>query len=294
MRHFAKSTNLPMFRQRCIDQYTDILKMNPRIDAGHSINHVLIVEKHAREALNEWVGTGKETVPTDVRLRMEMACLLHEVGDHKFGDTGESKDAVQGEILDKVLYDYPEYGQAMKQDIIRMIDYCSASKWGDVTPPGCQTYQLIPRWADRLEATGIIGLVRCLTYTYSKRDSGQVLCSETDDFPTTLDELEMIAPYERFELYGKGISSTSAFGHLMDKIRHIDGSRVLVRGLAQKLNNEQKIIDRFIIDYTVNDDKRFDIGWLLSQLDQTVYATETMQLKELQCVLRSENCKWIK
>jgi HD superfamily phosphodiesterase len=116
---------------------------------------------HLRESLN---------VPLDVRIRVEIAGLLHEYGDHKLcSDGARTRDEVLGDVLDRVASDYTKYTEEFKNDVIRMIDLCSASKWGDTIPENTKLYQLIPRWSDRHEATGAIGIARCLIYNYNKR-----------------------------------------------------------------------------------------------------------------------------
>ena len=117
------------------------------------------------------------------------------MGDNKFkdGQIKETKKQVLTPVLDRVFQDYPEYSEEMREDIINMVDYCGAATWGDRIPPDSKLYQLITRWADRLEATGIIGLIRTMTFSYIKRAT-YPLCRDEDEFPTTLEELENFAP----------------------------------------------------------------------------------------------------
>jgi hypothetical protein len=299
-----------IYAQRCIAEYQAIVNANPKIDSGHSVNHVCKVESLTSEALGEYLNnvnqvhaTFDEThdkpigkyIPKDVILRVKAASFLHEVGDSKFDDgTIKTKEQLISEILDRVFHDYPNYSNEMRQDIINMIDYCGTTKWGNRIPNDCMMYQLIPRYADRVEATGIIGIIRTITFSYSKR-SNHPLCREEDEFPTTMDELNKIAPPERWQKYTTGNKrSVSGFSHYLDKIVHINGDDVPIQCLKQKLDQGQAIIKQFILDFTNVHGKKFDIDAILNQIDHQVYSLEVAEMKEIQRVLRQEGSKWIK
>jgi len=300
---------------RCVEEYNQICLQNPKIDAGHSVNHVKKVEKLTSKALYQYVfETRKRSeileyikekfngdvscldIPVDVILRMEAASLLHEVGDSKFADGSikKSKSETIGQVLDRVFFDYDDYTLEMRQDIINMIDYCGASVWGDRVPPNSKVYQLIVRWADRLEATGIIGIIRTMTFSYVKRAT-YPLARDDDEYPTTMTELEQMAPQSRWLSYSSGKKpSGSGFSHYLDKIIHISGDDVPIPYLRDLLNENQKIVKQFVIDFTNIHNKQFDIDWILSQIDHDIYNVEVKQLKEMQQVMKVEGCKWIK
>jgi len=185
------------YKIRCAEAYRKIEEENPKIDAGHSVNHVKMVENLTSEALGELlemiyngVHRGKSNsdltswlanhpieslnTPQDVNLRVSVASLLHEVGDRKTIKDGSKtpKADIIAVILNEIFNDYPYYSEEMADDIINMVDLCSASKWGDRIPEETKLYQLLPRWADRQEATGMIGIIRCLLYSFSKMDKG--------------------------------------------------------------------------------------------------------------------------
>ena len=268
---------LDIVHQRCVDEYHSIVSCNPKIDAGHSVNHVIKVESWTSRAINEflemiknndnsllkndtWTREGLE-FPSDVLFRIKIASLLHEVGDSKFSSSStpggqaadinginttiiKTKEELISDIVTRVLIDYSLYSSDMVSDIITIIDLCSASNWGNRIPDGTKLYQLIPRWADRVEATGYIGIIRTLLYSYKKIDS-QPLCLELDEFPTTVKELYEFAPYSRWELYTlHNKKSVSGYSHFLDKIIHINGNDVPVPALRDELNNGQLIIIR--------------------------------------------------
>lgn len=325
----AKSNpSLDIIHQRCIDEYNKIVCSNPKIDAGHSVNHVIKVETWTSRAIHEFLEIVKTNdnsslridkrtnddldFPSDVLYRIKIASLLHEVGDYKFDRSSSSilssdnvsntaaktfvktKEELISEILSRVLYDYSLYSLEMVNDIITIIDLCSASKWGNRIPEGTKLYQLIPRWADRLEATGYIGIIRTLLYTYKKMDT-QPLCLDTDDFPSSVHDLHELAPYSRWELYTlHNKKSVSGYSHFLDKIIHINGDDVPLPILREELNKRQLIIQSFVLEFVIKNNKRYDIDELLANTDGSVYGTEVSELRRMQQELREQNCRWIK
>lgn len=301
---------------RCIHEYYMIVSANPNIDAGHSVNHVIKVEELTFQALNQYYSMIENSDPTlrlwatrfyagdqnclkmpkNAVLRIMIASLLHEVGDIKFEDKSikKPKADIIGEVVTRVLHDYNNYNDKLKTDIINMIDYCSASTWGNKIPENSKLYQLICRFADRLEATGYIGIVRTMTFAYTKR-STYPLCRDEDEFPTTLEELDIMAPDSRWQLYSSGKKpSESGFAHYLDKIVHISGNDVPIPFLRDALNEGQNIVKQFVIDFTTKNNKQFDIDWVIDHLDPEIYNVEVNQIKEMQRVMRNEGSKWIK
>jgi hypothetical protein len=298
----------------CVAEYDAIVRRNPNIDAGHSVNHVITVENWTFRGLaqllndkslrlEEWADTYNGCdrsclqVAKDAVLRVMVASLFHEIGDGKFADGKVDKPKKQliFEALTRVFDDTDICTDEFKTDIYNMIEYCGASTWGNRIPPNVRIYQLIPRWADRLEATGVIGLARTMTFSYSKRKTGYPICRDEDEFPTSLAELEQMAPESRWERYSTmNQRSISGLAHLLDKIKHICGKDVPIPVLRDALNEGQRIVKQFIIDFTVVNGKKFDIDWIVNRLDPKIYTVEIAQLLEMQTVLPQEGCKWIK
>jgi HD superfamily phosphodiesterase len=175
---------LSSYRERCLKEYQLFIEGNSAVDVGHDMNHVIKVERLSSQALQQYIDGDRDDyqcwldvhsqksldMPFDVTVRLEIAGLLHEYGDHKLSvDRIKTRDEILGDVIDRIASDYSKYTEEFRNDVIRMIDLCSASKWGDIVPENTKLYQLIPRWSDRQEATGAIGLARCLIYNYSKR-----------------------------------------------------------------------------------------------------------------------------
>ena len=101
--------------------------------------------------------------------------------------------------------------------IVQMISWVSSSKNGDNILEECngKEYLLIPRYADRLEALGIIGLERTLNYTLHK---GNPLFIVTTPNPRiTIEEIYTSkVTHTRYESYSG--TSVNMIYHFYDKL----------------------------------------------------------------------------
>ncbi len=288
---------LSIYAQRALQHYEKIAADNGA-DVGHCSNHVIKVTEAAVEATRYSIANQLLSTyyPNDVVLRVEVACILHEAFDSKIWkknlDVYESQ-TILFNILDKVFDGYTGYRQTcdisepceVAEDIYYMIDYCSTAKWGDRLPSRFHKYQLIPRWADRTESIGVIGIAR--TLLYSKSIPGYPLCRNESDFPTTFEELDRVSPVQRFINYTNGQKSPSAFDHILDKLVHIKASPECLPYFKQIFDSGSQIVRQFAIDFTVKHNRKFDIDWIINNLDSTVYA------KEIEALRKIPNDPWI-
>lgn len=176
---------------------------------SHGIEHIVRVFCHGANALQY------EDIYDKTKIKILLACINHDVGDHKFslGNSGE-------ETLMSALRQIP-LGYLTESDIddIRiMIDLVSSSKYGDSIPyfVGDRLWMLIPRHADRLEAVGFEGVKRC--YTYSK-GKGMPLWNDQTPIPSSLEEIGLVATEERYKAY-RG-NSVTMIDHYYDKLFHV-------------------------------------------------------------------------
>jgi uncharacterized protein len=176
------------------------------VDRCHGIDHALTVRAHAQRACN-FVMLGPAQVAA-----IELAALLHDADDRKFFSISVD--------LDNAKAICRQVAPHLEVDVIRMISRVSFSKNGNTIDPALPAWLLIPRWCDRIEATGKIGIWRC--YVFSM-ESGRPLMSPEDRLPRSREELEELASPERYEIYlkTKGTCSTSFIGHFYDKILHL-------------------------------------------------------------------------
>lgn len=178
------------------------------IDGGHGFDHAVRVEYNVKRAL--------ESDPThqldeDTRLAVRLAALLHDADDRKFFPENSDYENAR-RILKEIGFPKPE-------EVIRMISLVSASKNQNYQDPETERdspWLYYPRWADRIEAIGLIGIARCYAYTKFKN---MPLFTEETPRVRTMEDLERVAPKSRFEAYeGK---SESMVDHYYDKLIHL-------------------------------------------------------------------------
>lgn len=185
-----------------IERLRDILERN-HVSPCHGIEHAKQVMAHAQLALDA-VNYG---ITDEQKEAVLLAALLHDADDGKFFATHTNN-----ENLRTVLVDKPE---EFVELVVQMVNWVSASKNGDNIPDQAigKDWMLIPRYADRLEAIGMIGVKRCFIYTTNK---SQPLYTEQTPRPRTEEELWEIASEERYQAYSG--SSASMIDHFYDKL----------------------------------------------------------------------------
>ena len=116
--------------------------------AGHGFDHVLRVLRSARQIQLE-VG-GEETI-------VDLAALLHDIGDAKFNDGVEKSAEMAREILGQL-----EVPQDVIDHVAHIVDNLSYRKGDDAKALSLEGQ--IVQDADRLDALGAIGIVRTIEY----------------------------------------------------------------------------------------------------------------------------------
>ena len=170
-----------------------------------------------------------------VTLAIRLAALLHDVDDHKyFPTTSTSPESYQNAraIMASLgaAMNTPETQQLVtttieeiKEFVIIMIDLVSCSTHGNSVPEyivqGSLFHYLIPRWSDRLEAVGVIGVVRCYQYNKAKK---QPLYGPLSPRATSVEEVWRLATPDMLEDYiSRGGTSNDMISHYYDKLLHI-------------------------------------------------------------------------
>jgi hypothetical protein len=180
-----------------------------KIDASHGMLHFLAVLQNVIEALNvtELLITDRE------KLLVKLASLMHDIDDHKYFPENLNFENARKILTDPVVRSIDGLTDDEITKILAMIDLVSSSKHGDAIPLGTPEWYVYPRYADRLEAIGVVGVKRTYEYTVSKK--GKLFTPDTQK-ATTEDELWDIATIKRYTEYnGK---SVSMIDHFYDKL----------------------------------------------------------------------------
>ncbi len=201
-------------------------------DPAHDLVHSLCVGEHAMCACTlEGSMDGSELVYTpEQSFWIICAALLHEVDDRKLYNTTDYANARK--LLSDCMIDH--------EPIIMMISLVSCS--GNRNESDHPSWMLVPRWCDRLEALGNIGIYRCYMYTLSQNRP-----LSTPETPIAHDRIELfqIATAERFANY-TGVSS-SMLDHYYDKLLHLNvstGNKYIDEMMTARLE--------IMIDYCIN------------------------------------------
>lgn len=230
----------------CIKEVTKLF--NPNIDTEHhGISHALEVMRHAAGALENSNFKNDDCIELCVLL----AALLHDVDDRKIFTTSKSKQNAS-DILDKILLSkyptiYNYQTKNVKKTILEMIELVSCSSNGNnmkgITPTN--EWKLYPRWADRLEALGFIGIERCLGYSIDKKRPIDV---KNTPHPSTRNTLHQTITSERFDKYMKNKESDSFLDHFYDKLLHLkNGFQTNNRYFLDEVTKRHEDMENFIL-----------------------------------------------
>ena len=151
-----------------------------------------------------------------------------------------------------------------------MVDLVSSSKNGDTIPDSIKNekWMLIPRYSDRLEAMGLIGISRC--YQYSKTTNNPLYLPSNSEFktptarPKSEEEIWEVATPERYKQYtGK---SVSMIDHYYDKLlrctffpvknyhfdKHCKERRQVLIDFILYFSNKEDFNDKDVLDFIEN------------------------------------------
>lgn len=166
---------------------------------------------------NNAIACHEPPLSTTQALQVQVASLLHDVDDSKyFPDNCNYENAcaiLQEASVPAELHD----------DILEMIQLVSCSANGNYVPQSIldteNYYKLIPRWSDRLEAAGAVGVVRCYHYN---QENGRPLSSPLSPRARTAKQVWDYATPERFQKYqDSGGASIDMISHYYDKLLHV-------------------------------------------------------------------------
>lgn len=243
-----------MYIERVLRETEAFYKANPQIKESHGLSHAMVVHGHAVQAIacSAFPPLSTTTATTTTAMmEIEVAALLHDVDDRKYFPKQDKENNTKQEwtMTNKVTtMNTSENFQSNKANeealfnakqicrkadipiesvtrILTMIKWVGCSENGNSVPTEVATtglyHWLIPRWADRLEAVGSIGVVRCYQYTL---EHDRPLWSDVSPRATTEEEVYRLATPDRFEAYvfsTRGGTSNDMISHYYDKLLHI-------------------------------------------------------------------------
>ena len=227
---------------------TQFYEDNPHIGPSHGLPHVMAVHNHATNAIESHNNNNNDAIdgtrPLSAKIsdttgmEIRVAAMLHDADDTKFFPPGD-KDKGQPPKKSNAINNLPNARNICESAgvpsesisrILQMILWTGCTENGNSIPPEIEVsghyHLLIPRWSDRLEAVGRIGVIRCYQYN---REVGAPLWKEDDlyDSPRPMSEEEIwkLATPERFQNYlsekKKGKDGSSMISHYYDKLLHI-------------------------------------------------------------------------
>jgi len=204
------------------------------ISICHGITHAKKVLENAINALD----TSSYNINNIEKEYVLLASLLHDADDRKFFPSH-----LQNENLRNVLYDKSD---EYVDFVIYLVNMVSCSKNGDTILESVigKEWQLIPRYADRLEAIGIIGIERCFIYN---KKINMKLFTENTPRPKTEEEIWKIASIERYSKYnGK---SDSMIDHYYDKLLRSTYFPIRNEYFDNECNIRRKQLIHFILKF---------------------------------------------
>lgn len=208
--------------EQVMPEITSVMKGFP---PSHNLRHVLTVSLHTLLAID----SHGQQMPWFRVLTLNLGALLHELGDAKL------KKYLPQELQTQVSKEDPyqlvkailkKHAGFLTDDVVTCVKLASTSTSGFVVPPELPIEFTYPGDADRLEAIGHIGILRCFQYTTEEKRPLYV--DETARCKTREDVLKVATP-ERFESYlmlrAEGKTSLSLMDHVYDKLLHVHKMR---------------------------------------------------------------------
>lgn len=262
-----------------------ILSSRKDICMSHDIDHMFTVYKNSAFVLSKDDNLSK--LPYNIKRNIKLAAILHDIDDKKFFPNNTNNDNARyiinicrkytnlNEKISHISVDNTSFADFMtyisnnyqkiydankslfeisfddEDEIIRMIDLVSTSNYGNFIPDYLikenKLWMLIPRWCDRLEALGNIGIYRCYQYNKSKK---MPLYLDSTKYTISLEELRtVIAPPDRFKKYNG--NSLSMIDHFYDKLLHLKvttGIPILDNEMEKRMKN----IENFCLEFGKN------------------------------------------
>lgn len=210
-------------------------------DKSHDFSHVMAVLSHVQRMVLHH--PEPKLVPEQAE-NLNLAALLHDLDDRKFFPGHKNYENARGVLRQLFPSDWFRI-----ENIVYIISLVSTSSNGNSAPmDDSNLWMLYPRFADRLEAIGQIGVERCRQYSLHVN---RPLFTANTPRCTTEEELWKVATPERFQNYLKVKESESMISHFYDKLLHICSPEPLKLLNNPYLNAEAEARHRYMVNYVL-------------------------------------------
>jgi len=230
----------------------DIYKfyMNNPICPSHNYEHISrLLDMVENISLKEY-NTGMHE-PLLVQYLVFLATALHDVDDAKFFPDNHNYENARMFLKETGLKD-DEVAL-----VIEMISCVSSSVNGDSVPEKAKKHEwfLFPRYVDRLDAIGLTGIHRCITYAINK---GNPFYLNQTPRVKTEEELWKIATLERYQKYnGK---SPSVIDHFYDKLLRLADFETDSEYIQSQKKESKQVMIKFVLEFGQGKIKTFSDG----------------------------------
>lgn len=206
---FNNNMNEDIIIYRAIGHLDELLKTH-NVDVSHGIEHAKKVEEHTHKALSY-----SNLRDTNKRLAIRLAALLHDADDRKFFPNNKNYENARY-IIEIVLPTQKD----IQKHVISLIDMVSFSKNGNsLFGTDIPEESLYPCIADRCEALGKRGIVRCYQYTIHVN---RPVYTENTVRCTSVEDIRKISTQKRLNIYLQKKESDTMIDHFYDKLCHLN------------------------------------------------------------------------
>lgn len=245
-----------------MDKYIELLTIiltDNDVCTSHGIEHAIAVMNNANKALPYYQLNENES-----KLVL-LGALLHDADDKKFFPNNDNYNNLRN-IMSQCNNTNEEI-----EIVVRMVDLVSSSKNADNIPTDVPEWYLIPRYADRIEAIGLVGIQRC--YQYNK-SSGSELYIPSTIVPLSESHIYEIASIERYNAYlGK---SKSMIDHYYDKLIRLTFFPIRNEYFDKECETKRKPLIDFLLHFKncMQTNGKFTDDDVIFFLDSIIFKTD--------------------
>ena len=231
---------------KIIKEVNETREENKKIDESHGLHHGLIVCCNVSKALEH-----NSNINDRQKLLVKLAALLHDIDDHKYFPDNHKFENARKILNNSNIQKIDDLTDNEVATILLMIYLVSSSTHGDTMPCDVPEWYFYPRYADRLEAVGIIGLER--TYEYTLKKGQPLYTNNTQRAKNKNDLYDNIATVERYKQYSMpGSASKSMVDHIYDKLLRLGDFPINNKYFKKECDSRIKPLSDFCLEFSKN------------------------------------------